>query len=88
MEQLLNSTKPRETKPKTPKQIEYAQKYYETHKDVILERARAFSKKKYQDPVHREAVRVKNENYRLMLKQARQLLLEQQQQKTLETKTA
>ena len=87
MEQLLNSTKPHETKPRTSKQIEYSHKYYETNKDKILEKSRALSKQRYQDPIHREAVRVKNENYRLMLKQARQIILQQQQQKALEQKT-
>ena len=79
MELILNSIKPREVKPKTQKQIEYQQKYYESNKDKILERARAFSKQKYQDPHHREAVRIKNENYRLMLKKAKEIVQQQHQ---------
>lgn len=89
MDELIKSIKPYEGKPKTQKQIEYRQKYYENNRDTILERARAFSKLKYQDPVHREAVRVKNENYRLMLKKAREIVLQQHQQslESLGTKT-
>jgi hypothetical protein len=63
-------------KPASEKTLEYRRKYYEENREKILERARNISKAKYNDPEHREAVRIKNANYRLILKQAKQLILE------------
>jgi hypothetical protein len=76
MEQLVAYCQPHQSKPASEKAMEYRKKYYETNKEKINNRAKEFSKKKYEDPEYREAVRVKNANYRLIMKQAKQIVLE------------
>ena len=54
---------------------EKRKQYYQENKDIIKQRAREHSKKQYSNEEHKEAVRIKNANYRLMLKEAKELLI-------------
>ena len=81
MENLINYCKPHESKPASEKLQEWRKNYYQNNKDKILERAREHSKAKYQDPEHREKVRIKNQNYRMIMKQAKELILKQSMEK-------
>jgi hypothetical protein len=62
-------------KPVSDEIKEKRKQYYEANKDIIKERARAHSKKQYSNEDYKEAVRIKNANYRLMLKEAKELLM-------------
>jgi hypothetical protein len=66
----------KQTKPVDAKTIEYRRQYYQANKQKILEAARNHSKAKYQDPEHKEAVRVKNAEYREVMKAAKKIFLE------------
>lgn len=82
MEKLIDYCKPHESKPVSEKTIQWRRNYYEANKEKILQRAREHSKTKYHgDPEHKEKIRVKNENYRLVLKQAKELILKQSMEK-------
>ena len=73
---LAKYCKIKQTKPVDPKTIEYRRQYYQANKQKILEAARNHSKAKYQDPEHKEAVRVKNAEYREVMKAAKKIFLE------------
>ena len=73
---LAKYCKIKQTKPVDPKTIEYRRQYYQANKQKILEAARNHSKAKYQDPEHKEAVRVKNAEYREIMKAAKKIFLE------------
>ena len=73
---LAKYCKIKQIKPVDPKTIEYRRQYYQANKQKILEAARNHSKAKYQDPEHKEAVRVKNAEYREVMKAAKKIFLE------------
>jgi hypothetical protein len=73
---LAKYCKIKQTKPVDAKTIEYRRQYYQANKQKILEAARNHSKAKYQDPEHKEAVRVKNAEYREVMKAAKKIFLE------------
>ncbi len=54
---------------------EKRKQYYQENKDRIKERSKAYSKNQYSNQDHKEAVRIKNANYRLLLKQAKELMI-------------
>jgi hypothetical protein len=85
MENLVAYCKPHESKPVSEKMKIWRKAYYETNKDKLLERAREHSKTRYHsDPEYKEKIRVKNENYRLVLKQAKQIVLQQSMEKEIQ----
>jgi hypothetical protein len=76
MEELVKFSMPHKAKPVSETVKEKRRAYYEAHKDTIKERARIHSKTAYENPEFKENVRKKNANYRLILKQAKELLLQ------------
>jgi hypothetical protein len=75
MEQLIAFSQPRQTKPISESTKEKRKAYYDANKEKIKQRARDYSKKKYEDPDFKESVRVKNSNYRLILKTAKEMIM-------------
>jgi hypothetical protein len=77
MEQLIEYSKPKIFKPVNDREKDRRKLYYAANAEIIKARAREYSRNKYAEETHREAVREKNANYRLIMKKAKEFVLQQ-----------